>query len=101
MRMKGITCIIYAVCFLFSASGCAPLFKGSTETVSFDSELKGAKVYINGNNPGRTPFETELMSDKEHVCEFDKEGFEKRTIVINNSTSGVFLLCLNVLIYSV
>ncbi|MGB3544183.1 PEGA domain-containing protein [Rubrivirga sp.] len=36
-------------------AGCATLFSGSTDTISFDSDPAGAEVVIDGITQGRTP----------------------------------------------
>lgn len=36
-------------------AGCATLFSGSTDTISFDSDPAGAEVVIGGISQGRTP----------------------------------------------
>lgn len=73
-------------------SSCATIFKGSTDTVNFTSEPSQAKVYVNGMLLGTTPVELELASDKTYTLEFKKEGFETRTVILNNSVGAGWII---------
>jgi hypothetical protein len=76
----------------FLLTTCATLFKGSTETVAFSSDPTGAKVYVNGNLLGTTPVELELKSNKSYTIEFKKDGYETKTVVLNNSVGGGWII---------
>lgn len=52
MRLLTLAC---AVAFLTASSGCATLFSGSSDMVTFNSEPAGAEVLIGGITRGRTP----------------------------------------------
>jgi hypothetical protein len=81
---------------LFPLAGCATLFKGTTQKVSYSSDPTGAKVYVNGQYMGNTPFELEMKSNRTYTIEFRKEGYENKVIVLNNSI-GVGWIILDVL----
>lgn len=72
-------------------SGCATLFKGTSETVSLGSEPP-AEVYVNGTYRGDTPVKLDLKSDKEYDIEFRKEGFESKTVHISNSVGAGWIV---------
>jgi len=76
--------LISVTCF----TGCATIFKGSTEKVGFSSDPGGADVYVNGILLGKTPFELNMKSNKTYTLEFKKEGYESRNVVLNNSVGG-------------
>jgi len=76
----------------FSFNSCATLFKGSTDTVNFSSDPAGAKVYVNGNLLGTTPVQLELKSNKTYTIEFKKDGFESKTVVLNNSVGAGWII---------
>lgn len=76
--------------------GCATIFKGSTEDVSFFSAPTGAEVYVNGSLLGTTPVTLKLQSKNSYVIEFKKEGYETKTVLINNSI-GITWIILDVL----
>lgn len=73
-------------------SSCATIFKGSTDTVSFSSDPHGAKVYVNGQLMGTTPFQLDMKSNQTYTIEFRKEGFENRTVVLNNSVGAGWIV---------
>lgn len=72
--------------------GCATIFKGSTDDVNFSSDPTGAKVYVNGNLLGTTPFQIELKSNKTYTIEFKKDGYETKTVVLNNSIGAGWII---------
>jgi len=72
--------------------GCATLFKGSTDGVSFSSDPDGAKVYVNGTLLGTTPVQLELKSENSYSIEFRKEGYENRTVLLNNSVGAGWIV---------
>ena len=76
----------------FMFSSCATIFKGSTDGVNFSSDPHGAKVYVNGDLLGKTPFELELKSNKTYTIEFKKDGFETRTVLLNSSVGGGWIV---------
>jgi len=84
--------LISVAIIAFVLSGCATLFKGSTDTVNFSSDPGGAKVYVNGSLLGTTPFELELKSNKTYKLEFKKDGFETRTVMLNNSVGAGWIV---------
>jgi hypothetical protein len=84
--------LISVAIIAFVLSGCAALFKGSTAPVNFSSDPGGAKVYVNGSLLGTTPFELELKSNKTYKLEFKKDGFETRTVMLNNSVGAGWIV---------
>ncbi len=83
------TAILISALFFTS---CATIFKGSTDKVGFGSEPQGAKVYVNGTLLGETPFELNMKSNKQYTIEFRKEGFETRSVVLNNSIGAGWIV---------
>lgn len=71
---------------------CATIFKGSTDNVSFSSDPSGAKVYVNGTLLGTTPVQLELKSKNSYTIEFKKEGYETRTVLLNNSVGAGWIV---------
>ena len=69
-------------------NSCATLFKGSSDDVNFSSDPSGTKVYVNGNLLGTTPVQLQLESKKSYTIEFKKEGFETKTVMLNNSVGA-------------
>ncbi len=77
---------------LLFLNSCATLFKGSTEEVSFSSEPTCAEVYFNGQYMCETPFPLNLESDKHYTIEFRLEGYENKTVLINNSVGAGWII---------
>ena len=60
--------------------------------MNFSSDPRGAKVYVNGDLLGTTPFELELKSNKTYTLEFKKDGYETRTVLLNSSVGGGWIV---------
>jgi len=71
---------------------CATIFKGTTDDVNFSSDPSSAKVYINGSLLGTTPVQLELKSKNSYTIEFKKEGYETRTVILNNSVGAGWIV---------
>ena len=84
---KAVTVLLFCVLAL-SFVGCATLFKAKTRTVDFDSDPKGAELYINGNRMGTTPMPLNLSNLKALTVTFKKEGYEDKTYIINTKVGG-------------
>ena len=80
------------VLYILLFEGCATLIKGTTEDVYFTSNPSEAKVYVNGANLGKTPLNLELKSNQAYTIEFEKKGYENRTILLNNSVSAGYVV---------
>lgn len=86
--------IILATFLFFGTVGCATLFTGTNQTVTFDSEPQGATVLINGATIGTTPVTTQIQKQKvgqnTTTVTFEKEGFKKQTILLSTAIEGWF-----------
>ena len=81
---------ITAVFFLYS--GCATIFKGSKEEISFTSEPEGANIIINNAEEGVTPMKIKLHRGKEYVVEIWKSGFKKKTYRLSYTINAGWLI---------
>ena len=59
-----------------SLTGCATIFKGTTERVSLNSEPHGAEVYVNEAYVGDTPLRLKLETKHAYRIEFRKDGYK-------------------------
>jgi hypothetical protein len=89
-RISAYFCLLATSIFILN--GCATIFKGSTDTVSFSSDPSGAKVYVNGQLMGTVPLQLELKSNQSYTIEFRKEGYENRTVILNNSVGAGWII---------
>ena len=77
---------------VFVFNGCATLFKGSTEAISYSSDPSGSRVYVNGQLMGTTPFQLDMKTNQTYTIEFRKDGYQDRTVVLNNSVGGGWIV---------
>jgi len=87
-KMPRVLTVLVCCVLAVSLIGCATLFKQKNRTVSFDSDPKGADVYINGNRMGKTPMPLMLSNLKPVTVTFKKEGYEDKTYIINTKVGG-------------
>lgn len=72
----------------FMLSGCATIFQGTQQDVSFDSVPKGAKIYLDGKEVAVTPCTLTITRNHEYILQIKAKGFETRTYLIGNSQSN-------------
>lgn len=84
----------YALLFslLLFVSGCATLFKGTSEEVRFGSEPQKAEVWVNGVKIGETPISLKLESKKAYHIEFRKDGYKSATRNIANHIGAGWII---------
>ncbi len=73
-------------------SGCATIFKGSSQSVSFNSEPEGADIIIDGMPMGQTPATLSLKKNKYKNVMFKKDGFSTQTMALDTSYDAIALL---------
>jgi len=74
-------------------SGCATIFTGTSDQISVNTEPSGAKLFLNGNDMGRTPVTvpvsrslgTTMMSVK-------KPGYEDKSFALQSSFNTIAIL---------
>lgn len=65
-------------------SGCAALFKGTSESVEFTSQPSGASVYVNGVLKGKAPLQLRLETKRAYDIEFRLPGHESVSATVTN-----------------
>lgn len=65
-------------------TGCATIIKGSHTGIDIESDPSRAQVYVDGELIGETPLDVALRSNRSHVIEIKKEGFETKTYILNH-----------------
>lgn len=74
--------------------GCATIFTGTHDDVTFNSEPEGARVFIDGIERGRTPttigVSRSAFNDTEVTLRMD--GYEDRTFLLDKSFNAVSIL---------
>jgi hypothetical protein len=79
---------------LFSAlalfSGCASIMGTKTQKVTFDTNPKGAEVFLKDKMTCKTPCTVELVKDTYTSVTFKKDGYETRTVEIEQGIANIF-----------
>jgi len=70
--MKRFLMIVIAIVL----GGCATIIDGKNQSVTFDSEPKGATVILNGKTLGITPTTVQIEKVKGQDLKIEKEGFK-------------------------
>jgi hypothetical protein len=83
--------LILAACCLFG-TGCATIFKGSNEKVSFSTEPENASVYVNGMYSGKGAFQQNLASNGTYAVECRRLGYEAKSQTINHSVGAGWII---------
>lgn len=76
--MRHITRFICLVPLMLTLSACGTLFSSSEDTIHFESDPVGAKVYLNGQLKGTTPLDVTLERDAFALTtvKMKKEGYK-------------------------
>ncbi|USN48091.1 MAG: PEGA domain-containing protein [Pseudobdellovibrionaceae bacterium] len=86
-RILGIVSIVCLGLFL---AGCASIVGGTSQTVSINSNVKGANVIVNGATIGTTPYNGPLKRGKSTTVTLQKDGYETKTITLNTEIESIF-----------
>ena len=78
--------------FTITYSGCATIFSGSQEDISFSSEPNGAKILVNGQNEGTTPATLAFKKGKDYTIEFVKDGYDSKSLRLSYSLGAGWLI---------
>jgi hypothetical protein len=88
--MKGKVFIVLGL--VMWLTGCATLFKGTSEEVHFNSNPQKAQVIVNGTPMGETPVALKLEAKKTYTIEFRAEGYKPRTYAITNHVGAGWIV---------
>lgn len=88
MNHKILTSV--ALASVFTLSGCATIFKGTSQVVSINSNVKGAEVIVDGKSVGQTPFNGPIKRGSDTTVTLTKEGYEPKSVVLNTEFENVF-----------
>jgi uncharacterized protein YceK len=83
-NMKKGLLVLLVIVWVFSFSGCATIFTGDSEKVSFVSDPAGAEVYVDGTLRGKTPVTIDLDKSRMYAVEVRKEGYESQFATIKS-----------------
>ena len=83
---KSILCTVLSLLLL--TQGCCSIFTGDPQTISVDSEPKGAKVQI-GPFEGTTPYQVTMPRGKNYVIQASYDG-KSKTLALNKQIEPVY-----------
>ncbi len=91
--MKKLLTILLCVGMALMFTSCATIIDGTSETISVDSNVKGAKVYIDNSYVGDTPYVGTISKAKESkTIKVSKTGYEDSITILNPTYNNVALL---------
>ncbi len=73
-------------------TGCASVFKGQDQVLSFTSEPEGATVRIDGKVVGQTPLSTKVKKSSVDSISIEKDGFRTETMAPEKRFDNVAFL---------
>lgn len=97
--MKKILLYTLVIAGLISGTSCATIFTGTKDTLTFNSNPEGAKVYIDGIEVCKTPCTTKVkrsLSDK--LAELKLDGYKTRVITLDRKFNAVSVINLGSLV---
>ncbi|MDA9570100.1 PEGA domain-containing protein [Porticoccaceae bacterium] len=77
--------------FFFGLTGCATIFDGDTQLLTFDSVPTGAEVYVDGVLLGVTPMSASIKRKKGATLTMKKEGYVDRVMPMATTMNMTFL----------
>lgn len=78
---------LFTIVFLNS---CATIINGTSQQVNITSTPIEAKVTIDGEELGKTPFIADLKRKDNHIVKIELEGYKTEVITLNGKMSGWF-----------
>lgn len=82
--------IIAVVVFSFLMASCSTIFNGDKSQVKVNSTPSDAKVFVNGNEMGRTPAVLNLKRGERHVIEIKMDGYQTYKLETSKTITGWF-----------
>lgn len=75
---------------LLLTTSCSSIINGTKQTVTIDSNVKGADININGTSVGTTPFTGKIPRGSSTQIYVSKEGYESKNIILNSDIEPIF-----------
>lgn len=82
---------LQAVAALFLATtGCATILTGTSQQITVNSNVNGARVMLNGSSIGVTPLTVRIAKRSNQVLTVEKRGYNPQTISMQTTTPTAF-----------
>lgn len=82
--------IAFIAALALASTGCSTILNGKTQSISVDSNVKGAEVLINQVVVGQTPFTGQAPRGQAPQITVRKAGYETKTVVAETGFEPVF-----------
>lgn len=89
VRFAGKSIALLAIVLM---TGCATIFSGTSENVTFSSEPSGARVYVDGIDRGQTPLTVPVGKTSSPIVTFRKDGYRDASTALNKKLDIMFIL---------
>lgn len=84
---------ILSMLSMFLMTSCATILTGTTDSIRFDSNPQGAKVYIDGLEVCKTPCTVEVKRNlSEKLVKMRLDGYETSVITLDTEFNGLSIL---------
>lgn len=90
MGIKQVLCLFCAVMALALMTGCATIFTGTSQEVSFVSNPEGATVAVSGKVLGKAPLTARLDKKEGQSITFEKEGYKTASMRLDTHLNPWF-----------
>lgn len=90
MQIVRVLVVLQVFLVALLAGGCASIFSGTTQTLSFQSTPEGATVTINGRIIGKTPTSATLKKEKNQAVVFALDGYKPITMQLTTHLDNWF-----------
>lgn len=74
----------------FVLGGCATLLGGTTQTLSVNSNVNGARVFFNDSLLGVTPWTASVPRGRKGVMKVTADGYQPYQVAMNNKVTSLF-----------
>lgn len=76
--------------------GCGTIFSGTKDNLTFDANVPGVKLSIDGRYRGELPLDLEMsrnfMGGQQFLARFEKEGFQTQEFKLDRTFNGLAIL---------
>lgn len=73
-----------------SVGGCATILSGKSQTLTVNSNVAGADVYLNETLLGKTPFSASIKRGQTGLLKISMAGYQPYSIALNKKVAGMF-----------
>lgn len=79
----------WAILLLAAAAGCATISSGTTQTMTINSNVQGARVFLDATEIGTTPF-TGVVPRNRTALRVEAEGYRSETVTLSKTLDPAF-----------